>query len=121
MPNEDKEAQANVDWIQQQIQERSLDIMTDMLKGLADGKRMQIAQALALTPELSVHSIAEIIDSSIATASHHLRYMHKLGLTKFRKEGRTVYYSLDDEHVRQVVELVVSHQAEIKERQGKEA
>ncbi|MCC8991209.1 MAG: transcriptional regulator, partial [Streptococcus sp.] len=48
-----------------------------------------------------------------ATASHHLRLLKNLGIAKYRKEGKLVYYSLDDEHVKQLVEKAFMHQREV--------
>ncbi|XBU71064.1 transcriptional regulator, partial [Staphylococcus aureus] len=50
---------------------------------------------------------------STATASHHLRLLKNLGIAKYRKEGKLVYYSLDDEHVKQLVEKAFLHQREV--------
>src|SRR5690625_2677407 len=69
-----------------------------IFKALADPTRLKIAYALSLTDELCVHDVAHIIDASTATASHHLRFLKNMRLAKFRKEGKVVFYSLDDDH-----------------------
>ena len=63
-------------------------------------QRVKIAYVLSLEGELCVCDVANIIESSTATASHHLRLLKNLGIAKYRKEGKVVYYSLDDEHVK---------------------
>src|SRR5690625_3167238 len=83
-----------------------------IFKALADPTRLKIAYALTLTNELCVRDVANIIGASIATASHHLRLLHELKLAKFRKEGRVVLYSLDDDHVRQLVYIAMIHAKE---------
>ena len=65
---------------------------------------------MSLEGELCVCDVANIIESSTATASHHLRLLKNLGIAKYRKEGKLVYYSLDDEHVKQLVEKAFLHQ-----------
>jgi ArsR family transcriptional regulator, lead/cadmium/zinc/bismuth-responsive transcriptional repressor len=79
--------------------------MTKMFKVLADETRMKIAYALCQEEELCVCDVANIIGSSMATASHHLRTLKKLGLANCRKEGKLAFYSLEDEHVRQFIQL----------------
>lgn len=80
-----------------------------LFKALSDETRMKIAYALSLEEELCVCDVANIVGATTATASHHLRHLHHLGLAKFRKEGKLVYYSLDDEHVRQLIDLAFTH------------
>lgn len=83
-----------------------------IFKALADPTRLKIAYALTLTDELCVHDVANIIESSTATASHHLRLLKNMRLAKDRKEGKLVFYSLDDEHVHQLVEIAIIHAKE---------
>lgn len=83
-----------------------------LFKGLGDETRFRIAYALYLEQELCVCDVAGILGVSVASASHHLRLMRNLGLTRSRKEGKMVYYSLDDDHVRQLVELAIQHAGE---------
>ncbi|MBO0993229.1 winged helix-turn-helix transcriptional regulator [Bacillus sp. SD088] len=85
-----------------------------LFKALADATRLKVAYALTLENELCVCDVAEIIGSTTATASHHLRYLRNMGLAKYRKEGKLVYYSLQDEHVRQIVNIAIVHQQEVK-------
>lgn len=83
-----------------------------IFKALADPTRLKIAYALTLTEELCVCDVANIIDSSSATASHHLRLLYTMKLAKLRREGKLVFYSLDDDHVRQLVYLAMVHAKE---------
>src|SRR5699024_4671987 len=62
-----------------------------IFKALSDETRVKIAYVLSIEGELCVCDIANIIDSSNATASHHLRLLKSLGLAKHRKEGKLVY------------------------------
>lgn len=83
-----------------------------LFKALSDETRVKIAYALSLEEELCVCDIANIVKSSIATASHHLRLLRDLGLAKNRKEGKLVYYSIKNLHVKQFIQLAFDHQRE---------
>ncbi|MFU0790545.1 ArsR/SmtB family transcription factor [Cerasibacillus sp. JNUCC 74] len=83
-----------------------------LFKALADATRLKIAYALTLERELCVCDVAHIIGATKATASHHLRLLRNMGLAKDRKEGKNVFYSLDDEHVHQLVTIAIVHAKE---------
>ncbi|WP_096199017.1 ArsR/SmtB family transcription factor [Bacillus sp. FJAT-45350] len=96
------------------IASENIKSMVQMFKALADDTRMKIAYALTEESELCVCDVATIIGSSTATASHHLRLLRNLGLAKYRKEGKLVYYSLDDEHIKQLIVMAYEHSKEEK-------
>lgn len=80
-----------------------------IFKALSDATRMKIAYALTLEKELCVCDVANIIGSTTATASHHLRLLRNMKLAKYRKEGKLVFYSLADDHVHQLVSIAMLH------------
>ncbi|WP_018924363.1 ArsR/SmtB family transcription factor [Salsuginibacillus kocurii] len=86
--------------------------MAHMFKALADATRMKIAYALSQEEELCVCDVAHIIGATTATASHHLRLLRNMGLAKYRKEGKLVFYSLDDEHIKQLIVMAYEHTKE---------
>jgi len=88
--------------------------VSKMFKALADDTRVRIAFALSEEDELCVCDVANIVGCTTATASHHLRLLRNLGLAKYRKEGKLVYYSLDDDHIKHLIQLAFLH-----EREGK--
>lgn len=92
-----------------------LDVIT-LFKALSDETRMKIAYALTIEPELCVYDVAQIVGATTATASHHLRRLRSLGLAKYRKEGKLVYYSLDDDHVKQLMQIAFEHASEVSKR-----
>ncbi|WP_017727056.1 ArsR/SmtB family transcription factor [Halalkalibacterium ligniniphilum] len=98
------------------MQQEDLSSVAALFKALADETRMKIAYALCQEDELCVCDVANIIQSSTATASHHLRHLRTMGLAKSRKEGKLVFYSLDDEHVRSLVTIALAHRKEVTER-----
>lgn len=83
-----------------------------MFKALSDSTRIKIAYALTIEEELCVCDVSNIIGSSTATASHHLRLLRDMGLAKHRKEGKLVFYSLADDHVHQLVSIALIHSKE---------
>jgi ArsR family transcriptional regulator, lead/cadmium/zinc/bismuth-responsive transcriptional repressor len=90
--------------------------VTKLFKALSDETRMKIAYALTLEDELCVCDVATIVGATTATASHHLRHLKSLGLAKYRKEGKLAYYSLDDDHVKQLIHIAFEHQEEVADR-----
>lgn len=98
----------------QEIQPKMKDVdgVELIFKALSDKTRLKIVYALTLSQELCVCDIANIIGSTTATASHHLRFLRDMKLTKSRKDGKIVFYSLDDDHVRQLVNIALIHAKE---------
>ncbi len=95
------------------LAQENITAMAGMMKALSDETRMKIAFSLCQEEELCVCDAANIIGSSVATASHHLRILRQLGLAKHRKEGKLVFYSLEDDHVRQLIQMASSHAREL--------
>lgn len=85
-----------------------------LFKALADENRTKIVYALCQDKELCVCDVANIIGSSIATASHHLRTLRKQELVNYRKDGKMAFYSLDDEHIKQLIFIAMTHRQEEK-------
>lgn len=104
--------------VQQQLEKGNhIPEVSKLFKALADETRMKIAYALTLEDELCVCDVANIVGATTATASHHLRHLKSLGLAKYRKEGKLAYYSLDDDHVKQLIHIAVAHQEEVAGRE----
>ncbi|WP_404335121.1 ArsR/SmtB family transcription factor [Planococcus rifietoensis] len=101
-----------VERVQQQLLEQNPLEVAKIFKALSDDTRIKIAYALSLEDKLCVCDVANIIGSSTATASYHLRLLRNMGLAKYSKEGKLVYYSLDDAHVKHLVQVAFTHQKE---------
>jgi DNA-binding transcriptional ArsR family regulator len=101
-----------VNRIKQKLSGIDFQDMTKVFKVLADDTRLKIAFCLCDEVELCVCDVANIIGSTTATASHHLRLLSKMGLAKYRKEGKLVFYSMVDEHTKQLIRLAVTNQKE---------
>ncbi|MEH7300692.1 ArsR/SmtB family transcription factor [Neobacillus drentensis] len=102
---------------QQLEKDHNISEVIKIFKALSDETRMKIAYALTLEDELCVCDVAHIVGATTATASHHLRHLNNLGLAKYRKEGKLVYYSLDDDHVKQLIHIAFAHQEEVAGRE----
>lgn len=113
-----KEASVNQALDEQGIQNVSVNLpdlaaATVIFKALADETRLKIAFALTMENDLCVGDVAAIIGASVATASHHLRYMKEQGLAKSRRQGKLMVYSLEDEHVHQLIKIAYEHSKEV--------
>lgn len=75
---------------------------------LADSTRLKIIAAL-MGGEVCVCALAERLSLRQSTVSHQLRLLRDLRLVRFRKEGRTVYYRLCDDHVAALLRQTVDH------------
>jgi ArsR family transcriptional regulator, lead/cadmium/zinc/bismuth-responsive transcriptional repressor len=102
--------------IQRELSSTDTNGAAKIFKALSDDTRMKIAYALSLEKELCVCDVANIVSSTTATASHHLRLLRNMGLAKYRKEGKLVYYSLDDDHVRSLIKIAIAHHKEVEQR-----
>ncbi len=94
--------------IEQELENEFLLELADFFKIFGDGTRIRILQLL-LAWEKNVGELAEALDMSQSAVSHQLRILRQNDLVKYRKEGKTVFYSLDDEHVRVVLEQGMTH------------
>ncbi|WP_408009009.1 ArsR/SmtB family transcription factor [Pseudalkalibacillus sp. A8] len=98
-----------VDRIKADIEGKDTMSAAKIFKALADDTRIKIAYTLSIEEELCVCDVSSIVDCTVATASHHLRLLRNMGLAKYRKAGKLVYYSLDDDHVREIIQTAFSH------------
>ena len=77
-------------------------------KVFGDPTRLMIVEAL-LKQEMCVCDIAVLLDMTKSAISHQLRVLRQERLVKFRKEGKSVYYSLADEHIGEIIETGMVH------------
>lgn len=75
---------------------------------LADSNRTKIIYTL-VNSELCVCDIAAVVGISDSAVSQHLRILRNLNLVKQRKSGRMMYYSLNDDHIRTLLEVCLEH------------
>ena len=82
-----------------------------ILKGIAHPVRLAVVEALA-DSEMCVCDIAQLLNLSTSAISHQLRVLKQSQLVKFRREGKTVFYSLADSHVRSILAQGMEHVCE---------
>jgi len=82
--------------------------VAELFKIFGDSTRVKILYAL-LEAELCVCDIAKLMDVSQSAVSHQLRVLKGSKLVKFRREGKTLYYSLADEHVFRILSQGMEH------------
>ena len=87
-------------------------LLAETFKALGDPTRVKIAFALS-REELCVCDLANLLGASESAVSHSLRTLRQLKLVKFRREGKIAYYSLDDDHIRQLLDLGFEHVGEL--------
>ncbi len=87
---------------------RTIGEMTALYASLSDPTRLRMVAALA-EQELCVCDLAATVGQSESAVSHHLRLMRELGLVRTRRDGRLVYYALDDSHVSTLYAQALEH------------
>ena len=84
--------------------------LAELFKILGDPTRLKIVELL-LENEMCVNHIAETMEMGQSAISHQLRVLRQACLVTYRKEGKTAYYSLNDDHVEGLVRLGMDHVA----------
>ena len=86
--------------------------LAELFKVFGDSTRMKIINAL-MNQELCVCDIALITNSTPSAISHQLRVLKQAKLVKYRKDGKSFIYSLDDDHVKEIFEKGCEHIEEV--------
>ena len=82
--------------------------LADLFKVFGDSTRLRIMYTLAES-EKNVLSIAEELGMEQSTISHQLRILRANKLVRGRREGKQIWYSLDDDHVKKIIEMGLDH------------
>lgn len=90
------------------LQEDILLEMADFYKALSDSTRIKILDVL-YEGEFCVCDISVLINMTKSASSHQLKYLREMNLIKSRRQGKEVYYSLADRHVKEVFEISREH------------
>ena len=88
--------------------DNTLYALADLFKVFGDPTRIRILYALS-AQALCVCDIASVLDMTQSAISHQLRILKQMKLVKFRREGKTVYYSLADSHVETILNQGLDH------------
>ena len=95
--------------------EDDLFALADLYKIFGDSTRIKILYVLYET-ELCVCDIAQLLGMQISAISHQLRILKQARLVKYRRAGKTIYYSLADDHVHSILGQGMEHLSEEKEQ-----
>ena len=80
----------------------------ELFKVFGDSTRIRILYAL-IESELCVGDIAQLLNLTQSAVSHQLKILKDAKLVKFRREGKTIIYALDDDHVRNILNMGMEH------------
>ena len=94
--------------------EESLYDLADFFKVFADSTRIKILYVL-LCSEMCVCDLAQILNMTQSAISHQLRTLKQMDLVRNRREGKTIYYSLNDDHVATIMSQGLEHVAHVYE------
>lgn len=94
--------------LEQQPDDEILYDLAELFKVFGDSTRIKILYSM-FENELCVNDIARLLNLSQSSVSHQLRILKTSKLVKFRREGKSIYYSLDDEHVRAIISMGMEH------------
>lgn len=83
--------------------------LAERFRLLADPGRLLLVYGLLEAGEMCVCDLAAAVGVSESAASHQLRQLRLAGLVRSRKQGRTVYYRVDDAHVRVLLDVAAEH------------
>ena len=82
--------------------------LADLFKVFGDSTRLRIMVKLS-DDEMSVSDIADALKMEQSTISHQLRVLRQNKLVRVRRDGKQMYYALDDDHVKKIIEMGVDH------------
>lgn len=82
--------------------------VSEFFKALSDYSRMKIVYVL-LDGELCVNDIVKAVNMTQTAVSYQLKLLRQLHLVKYRRVGQNVYYSIDDDHVHEIIKTSISH------------
>ncbi len=88
--------------------DRMVRALAETFGALSDPTRVRIISVLA-GQELCVFDLSRLLGLSGSAVSHQLRLLRGQRLVKYRKEGKIAYYSLDDDHIRNLMEECIKH------------
>ncbi|NLY55438.1 MAG: helix-turn-helix transcriptional regulator [Firmicutes bacterium] len=85
--------------------------LSELFAVLADETRTKIIYLLSVQ-ELCVCDLADLLELTMPAVSHHLRLLKAMRLVKYRRDGKQVYYSLEDQHIVDLIKVAQEHFAE---------
>jgi DNA-binding transcriptional ArsR family regulator len=93
---------------QEGLNEATAAQVAELFSALSDTSRVRIIAALA-AGEMNVGALAEAVGISESAVSHHMRHLRQMRLVRARKDGRFVFYALDDDHIDDLFRCGLEH------------
>ena len=94
---------------QDTLPEWVIECLSRLFSSISDPTRIRIVHALTESERMNVTELAERTDLSVSAVSHQLRLLRDRALLQAHREGRSVYYSLADDHLRALIRTGVQH------------
>ena len=88
--------------------EEDITALSDFFKVMGDGTRLKILIAL-INGEFCVSELADILNMSQSAVSHQLKALRNAKLIRSRRDGRMIYYALDDDHIKDILDESMIH------------
>lgn len=108
MPNKKQETEAVEKLLTEMPPDEQLYDLAELFKVFGDTTRIKILYAL-LESELCVGDLSDYLGLTQTACSHQLRVLKNNKLVRFRREGKAVFYSLSDDHVKEILEKGMEH------------
>ena len=87
--------------------------LIDLFKALGDNTRVSILTYLFDVESVCVSDLAEVVGMTTSAVSHQLKILKQNKLVKSKREGKQIYYSLADEHIKVIVAKAIEHVTEV--------
>ncbi len=82
--------------------------VAELFRAFSDTSRVRILSAL-MTGEANTSALAVTVEISESAVSHHLRSLRQMNLVQYRRDGKEVYYRIDDEHIIALLQQGINH------------
>ncbi len=82
--------------------------VAELFRAFSDTSRVRIVSAL-MTGEMNISALAQVVGISESAVSHHMRGLRQMRMVQSRREGKEVYYRIDDEHIIALFQQGVKH------------
>lgn len=86
--------------------------VAELFRAFSDSSRVRILSVI-VEQEMNVSQLAELVGVTDSAVSHHLRGLRQMRLVKFRRDGKEVYYSVDDPHIIELFQQGIRHVQEM--------
>jgi len=97
--------------VQAELETGTLIALSELFKVFSDPSRLRILTALSKT-ELCVCDLTEVLGMNQSAVSHQLAMLRRARLVRFRRDGKSVFYALDDAHIGKILKVALEHVTE---------